>query len=79
MEEAMSEEGQEENRQEDCQQDLLGNSLDAFGVHGHRTQEAAECVKRNVAAEGGEKQVPRLREPARTNRTEENAGSLRSG
>jgi hypothetical protein len=34
MEEAMREKGQEENRQEYRQQDLLGNSLYAFGVHG---------------------------------------------
>jgi hypothetical protein len=34
MEEAVGEERQEENRQEDGQQDLLGNFLDAFGVHG---------------------------------------------
>jgi len=34
MIEAMSEEGQEENRQEDRQQGLLGNFLYAFGVHG---------------------------------------------
>lgn len=34
MEEAMSEEGQQENLQEDRQQGLLGNLLYAFGVHG---------------------------------------------
>jgi hypothetical protein len=34
MIEAMSEEGQQQNRQEDRQQDLSGNFLYAFGVHG---------------------------------------------
>ncbi len=34
MEEAMSEEGQQENRQEDGQQGLPGNFLYAVGVHG---------------------------------------------
>jgi hypothetical protein len=35
MEDPMSEEGQEENRQEDRHQDLQGNFLYAFGAHGH--------------------------------------------
>ena len=30
----MGEKGHEENRQEDGQKDLLGNFLNAFGVHG---------------------------------------------
>jgi hypothetical protein len=34
MEEAMSEEGQQQDRQEDRQQGLSRNFLDAFGVHG---------------------------------------------
>jgi hypothetical protein len=34
MIEAMSEEGQQQNRQEDRQQDLSSNFLYAFGVHG---------------------------------------------
>ena len=41
----MSEKGHEENRQEDRHQDLQGNLLYAFGVHWHRTQEAAGGVK----------------------------------
>lgn len=32
----MSEEGHEENREKDRHQDLQGNLLYAFGVHGHR-------------------------------------------
>jgi hypothetical protein len=35
MEEAMSEKGQKENRQEDRHQDLQGNFPYALGVHGH--------------------------------------------
>lgn len=31
----MSKEGQKQDRQEDRQQGLLRNLLDAFGVHGH--------------------------------------------
>ena len=46
----MNEKGHEENRQEDRQQDLLGNSLYAFGVHGAMAQEAAVCVKEIIAA-----------------------------
>jgi len=42
----MSEEGQKENRQEDRQQGLLSNSLDAFGVHGAMPQEALFGVKK---------------------------------
>jgi hypothetical protein len=34
MEKAMSEKGNQQNRQEDRHQDLLGNLLYAFGVHG---------------------------------------------
>ena len=54
MEDPMSEQGHEENRQEDRQQDLLGNSLYTFGVHRAMAQEAAECVKRIVGAGAGE-------------------------
>jgi hypothetical protein len=45
MEEAMSEEGHEENRQEDRHQDLQGSFLYAFGVHGQMPHEASFCVK----------------------------------
>jgi hypothetical protein len=39
MVEPVDEQGQKENRQEDCQQDLLRNCLDAFRVHGAMPQE----------------------------------------
>ncbi len=45
----MREQGHEENRQKDRRQDLEGNFLYTFGAHGHRTQEAAGCVKRRRA------------------------------
>jgi len=38
----MGEEGHEENREEDGQQGLLGDSLEAFGVHGDMAESKLE-------------------------------------
>ncbi len=46
----MGEQGQEKNRQEDRHQDLLGNFLYAFGVHGQMPHEAPFCVKKIIVA-----------------------------
>ena len=47
----MREKGQKENRQKDRHQDLQGNFLYAFGVHGHMPQEAAFCVKKIIGVQ----------------------------
>jgi hypothetical protein len=62
MEEPMSEQGQKENREKDRQQDLLGNSLYAFGVHGAMPQEAAVGVKKIIAVRVEECKSSRVKE-----------------
>jgi hypothetical protein len=42
MEEAMGEEGQKEDRQEEGEQNLLGDALEAFGVHRDMTESKSE-------------------------------------
>jgi hypothetical protein len=49
MEQPMSEQGQEENREKDRHQDLQGNFLYAFGVHGQMPHEVWFCVKNIIA------------------------------
>ena len=49
MENPVSEQGQEENREKDCHQDIQSHFLYVFGVHGDMPQEELFCVNNRIA------------------------------